>query len=968
MPIDLITGPANAGKAQLVMDAMRRHIAHGQEPMLVVPTRADAEHYLAELTGEGVAMGARVERFAGLIALAVARAGLGTPPLGAVARRRVLAALAAEDARAWPSGEGFYRALTEIIGELRARRVSPARLREAVAQWQAAEGPAPSGAGLAELYARYCAKLAAIGRADEEQLAHAALEALRERPALWGSQPVLFYGFDDLTSLQLQAIETIGSLPELEVTVSLAFERGRVALAGRAGAFHALHPLAREHRELRPREDYYAPGSRTALSHLERRLFEPDGGRVAPGEAVRLLEGGGERAELELVAGEIRGLIDRGVAPEQIAVVMRGRAPRLALLREVFSRAGVPCAIQRPRQFGSTALGAALIGVLRCAASPGHASAGELLAWLRAPGLLERPELADDLERRARLAGGQSAAAARALWEARHWPLERIDRLAEASPALPGRDGSPLLDAAERELARLFAAPRRGAAQVLSPEELDEGLAFAAARRALADLRELARLDPALAPGDPGQLAEALAGAALSGDGAPGEGSVAVLDPLQLRARRVRALFLCGLQEGVFPSPAPPPPFLGEQERRALADAAGLRLADPKDALAAERYLLYATVSRPEQTLYLSWHLADDDGQPSARSLFVDDICDLFTADLAEARVQRPLGQTGAEPEPAAGAGAGGVSQLRDAALLAALHDKPWSASSLEAWISCPARWFMERLLAPGDFEPEPEPLARGGLAHEALKDTFEGLRSEFGSARLTAARLARAQELLDEALRRHEPARPLSVLPERATAARRRLQADLHNYLRYASELESPLEPTHLEMGFGFEREPGAGPQELPPLDLGDGVRLRGRIDRVDISGEGQAVLYDYKGREVTAPARWVADGKVQMALYMTAVRELLGLDVVGGFYQPLAGADLRARGLLDADSAIELACVGGDTRPRADIEQLVGEAVELARLAAQQARRGDFQSRPHSCGWNQSGCAYPGICRCET
>ncbi len=52
MPITLITGPANAGKAQVVMEAVRRHLAHGQEPLLIVPTREDAEHYLRELAGE----------------------------------------------------------------------------------------------------------------------------------------------------------------------------------------------------------------------------------------------------------------------------------------------------------------------------------------------------------------------------------------------------------------------------------------------------------------------------------------------------------------------------------------------------------------------------------------------------------------------------------------------------------------------------------------------------------------------------------------------------------------------------------------------------------------------------------------------------------------------------------------------------------------------------------------------------
>ena len=42
-------------------------------------------------------------------------------------------------------------------------------------------------------------------------------------------------------------------------------------------------------------------------------------------------------------------------------------------------------------------------------------------------------------------------------------------------------------------------------------------------------------------------------------------------------------------------------------------------------------------------------------------------------------------------------------------------------------------RWYVMNVLSPGAFDPEPEPLARGGLAHAALADTLEGLRAETG-------------------------------------------------------------------------------------------------------------------------------------------------------------------------------------------------------------------------------------------
>jgi len=59
--------------------------------------------------------------------------------------------------------------------------------------------------------------------------------------------------------------------------------------------------------------------------------------------------------------------------------------------------------------------------------------------------------------------------------------------------------------------------------------------------------------------------------------------------------------------------------------------------------------------------------------------------------------------------------------------VLEVLRERPWSASSLEGWIRCPMRWYVRNVLAPGAFDPEPEPLARGGLAHAALADTLEG-------------------------------------------------------------------------------------------------------------------------------------------------------------------------------------------------------------------------------------------------
>ena len=967
MAITLVTGPANAGKAQVVMDAVRAHLAGGDEPRLVVPTRADAEYYLRELAGGRAAMGVHVEVFAGLAQELVRRAGIFEPVLGGLARERLIGSLdGAGPGRGRP---GFARALGELFAELQVARVEPGRLAAALSgAFEDSRGTL--GFDLADAYREYRRRLESLGRLDEPQRLMRALDALREQPFLWGRTPVLFYGFDDLTTVQLDAIETLGRIVDSPVTVSLAYEAGRVAFAGRARTFQALAPLAAEHRSLAPRADHYRPASRGPLSHLERSLFEPGSVRVDPGSAVELLQGGGERAELELIAARIAGLLTDGVPAEEIALVLRRPAHSAALIAEVLTAAGVPFALPVKRPFRDTAVGRALIGLLRCvpAVDGGRApgAPADLLAWLRAPGRLEHPELADRLELDIRRGGMRHVEQARSRWEEQRFPLEAIDRLEQAQRRGPGA----LAERAGRELLSLFTAPRRGRAALLEGAEIDEARALAGGRSALAELRELARLVPQAAPTSAGELATTLAEIEVNSGELPGPGLVAVLDPLQLRARRVRALFVAGLQEGSFPQRARPEPLLGERRRAEIARASGLVLGEAEDVLASERYLLYAVLSRPEERLFLSWHETDDDASPLSRSLFVDDVCDLFDEDLGARRERRALGALDASQgsRPAAAC----EQELADERVLAGMRERVWSGTSLEKWVGCPVSWFVERLLAPERFEPEPEPLVRGGLAHLVLKETLEGLRRETGSARITHATLARARELMGASLQAAEadPELRLSVSAERAAAIARSLRADLERYLEHAAGLEGSMVPRELELGFGFD-DPGAEdhgePSELPAFDLGEGIRMRGRIDRIDVGPAGEAVVIDYKAKTAIAGDRWLGERSLQVALYMQAVEQLLGLRVVGGLYQPLSGRDLRARGVLLEEHEAAGDCVRTDRVEPEALDELLADVLDTARSAAREARRGALQARPDSCGWRGSGCRHPTICRCE-
>ena len=977
MPLTLVTGPANAEKAGHVLAAYRA--ALDREPLLVVPTAADVERYRRELAGEGAVFGVQVMRFGWLEREIARRSGVSGRPLGPLARERVAAAAVGaarlDRLAASAATPGFLPAFLRLADELEEQRIAPGRWYAAVRAWAAA---APAQAGYAEelgaLYGAYRDALARVGRPDARLHALAALDALRLDPARWGGTPVFLYGFDDLTPLQRDAVETLAIHCRADVMLSLTYEPGRAAFAGRGATFQELLALGAEHVPLEARADHYAS---LGLHDLERGLFETGAEPFDAGGGVVLLEGGGERAELELVAAHVARLIrEEDVPPEEIAVVLREPEDHAPLLADVFGTAGVPIAMSRRVAAGHTALGRGLLGLLRCAVLDG--TADDLLAWLRTPGKLERPALADRLEADARRNGARTAAEARALWEAAHpgFVLTELDRVAAAHASGP----AALCERLAAEAAALFAAPWRGRAPVLTGADALDARVAGALRAALGELGALAERARALAP-SAADLARALADLeAFAGDGARAGApcAVEVTSPDRIRARRVRALYLCGLQEGVFPRPGRPEPFLGDAERAELNAASGLRLALQEDTLAVERFFFYAAVSRPTDVLALSWHAADDEGEPRVRSLFVDDVLDLL--DPAPEILRRPLGAAGFDAALApterellrarlAAQGAARrrppapIAPLRDAAVLAALREREtWSASALEAWTGCPVKWFVDRQLSPEDLAPDPEPLLRGELAHRVLEEAMRDLVA--GGGGLAPERLDDAKRHLHAALERHAAHARISVNPERLRAAVRRLEADLVRYVEHAAHAGSELEPAHFELRFG-----GSG-DELPAVELAGGeLRLAGRIDRIDaVPGSREAVVYDYKGRSAPpSQARWIAEAKLQIGLYMLAVPQLLGLEAVGGLYQPLGAEDPRPRGLLREDADPGLDAVRTDRLDEAAFEARLQEVRDAALEAVRGIRSGALAPRPDTCAWN-GGCAHPSICRCET
>ncbi len=96
--------------------------------------------------------------------------------------------------------------------------------------------------------------------------------------------------------------------------------------------------------------------------------------------------------------------------------MFRDPARYASLVEQVFGAYGIPYSIDRSVPLAHTGLGRGLLALLRCARLDG--TADDLLAYLRTPGHLRRPELADRLEGDVRREGVDDAARARGVWEA----------------------------------------------------------------------------------------------------------------------------------------------------------------------------------------------------------------------------------------------------------------------------------------------------------------------------------------------------------------------------------------------------------------------------------------------------------------------------------------------------------------------------------------------------------------------
>jgi RecB family exonuclease len=269
------------------------------------------------------------------------------------------------------------------------------------------------------------------------------------------------------------------------------------------------------------------------------------------------------------------------------------------------------------------------------------------------------------------------------------------------------------------------------------------------------------------------------------------------------------------------------------------------------------------------------------------------------------------------------------------------------SVSRLERYMKCPFQFYVANVLQVSE-EPEDEttrsPLERGRFLHELFETFFHEWQSR-GRGRITAAEIGEARALFEDiagpALRSLSPAeaglerarlfgsavgsgivdRVFAMEAERGTAIRERL-------------MEYELDGT-----FTFIGEDGGARD----------VRLRAKIDRVDLLGDGTFRLIDYKTKYV--PDRRQA---LQLPIYSACVRTSLvtthGRDIPASeamylsFEGPQAVVPLEERGK--------------------DFDELTAAAQHRLVAALDAIAAGHYPSRPEAKNLCTM-CAFTAVCR---
>jgi RecB family exonuclease len=395
----------------------------------------------------------------------------------------------------------------------------------------------------------------------------------------------------------------------------------------------------------------------------------------------------------------------------------------------------------------------------------------------------------------------------------------------------------------------------------------------------------------------------------------PGIGGIRLYEPHLLIGAKYQYVFVLGMADGILPGTVTENPIVDFYERKRLLKY-GLEFEDAAAVARWEALSFYFLLETCTGKPYLSFpRLIGDQGQlpsPYFGRLGVKPIDGRLTLEVAcspeEVRraILRAADGLGEDPvlAPArfafkveSGREAPGQYDEWDGATGISLDPlgRQWSASQLSRLGQCPFSWFLQRLLALRVVEePETElsPLTKGLLYHKTLELALK--RAAETGADLQESALANLSEAFSQAETDSEVGLPTLT----AWDAQR---------LEHLAILRRAIESANF-------LEPGARVLDLERQFEGYwyGLRVTGKLDRIDETSEG-LTLIDYKaGSSVSTLAKddqGRASVDIQLPLYIDVAAKALhpGKTVKGAYYYSLSKAKVIKKVDHDALSSLE-------------------------------------------------------------
>lgn len=246
----------------------------------------------------------------------------------------------------------------------------------------------------------------------------------------------------------------------------------------------------------------------------------------------------------------------------------------------------------------------------------------------------------------------------------------------------------------------------------------------------------------------------------------------------------------------------------------------------------------------------------------------------------------------------------------------------PFSPTGIEDYYRCPYRWFTCRRVNFNGMDRSFDAAAQGNLVHAVFERFYRMLKAQ-GAARVTEDNLALALDVASQAFDaqveqdRGKSRSGLFLKTERDGQVLSDMRGLILDFVRREATFLPGFVPTYFELSLG--KDTGT------VLEYA-GVPVRGKVDRIDVDAEGNAIVIDYKLSSLSEGYGLHPDkplpSRIQTDIYATLVQrhfDLLGtpLKVRGSVYRSYARNALRGV----YDRGIEW---GGQEAVRADRDGL--------------------------------------------